>query len=199
MRNLKGTIQGDLMTPGPPEPEPCTCLAKSKNISSFGMLKRGNELILLYYKTQILLYSCKQLLPTCSWTTRFMLLMLLPALFLVSMYSPQGKSKLFSCKCFVHMKEFSCVCAVFISTFSIFERVGNHKNADYVILGSSSSIINVRKRACGPFCLDDRVVRGPPLAPPAKLGNAWITDSSPCTQHTEMSVFWSGQIHVMFQ
>lgn len=101
-----------------------------------------------------------------------MLLMLLPALFLVSMYSPEGKSKLFSCKCFVHMKEFSCVGALFISTFSIFERVGNHKNTDYVSLGSSSSIINVSKRAFGPFCLDDHMVKGPPLAPPTKLRNA---------------------------
>lgn len=37
------------MTPAPPEPEPCTCLAESKNISSFGMMQRGNELIVLYY------------------------------------------------------------------------------------------------------------------------------------------------------
>lgn len=37
------------MTPGPPEPESCTCLAESKNISFFGMMQRGNELIVLYY------------------------------------------------------------------------------------------------------------------------------------------------------
>lgn len=95
-----------------------------------------------------------------------MCVVLLPALFLFSMHSPQGKSKLFSCKCFVHMKEFSCFCALFISTFSIFEIVCNHKNTNYVSLSSRSSIINVRKRACGQFCLDDCVVRVPPLALP---------------------------------
>lgn len=78
MRNLKGTIQGDLMTPGPPEPEPCTCLAESKNISSFGMMQRGNELIWLNTNCIILF----QTIAYCM----FLKLLLLPAAYASSSF-----------------------------------------------------------------------------------------------------------------